>query len=163
MTLGTFFIHDLYSCSLAVKSDMPATVKLINHAFRYQDDAKGESRISEESLTKRIKETEFYVFKDENRKIVSCIYIDRLAMALHFGLFAVDDELRGSGLAVLIMQSIEQYAIGLGKKYIELDYMSLSPWLKSYYEKYGYHETGEIEDIGWCRLIRMVKPLPSVR
>jgi hypothetical protein len=37
--------------------------------------------------------------------------------------------------------------------------MSLAPWLKKYYEKYGYAETGTVEAWGTIDLIRMKKAL----
>jgi hypothetical protein len=57
------------------------------------------------------------------------------------------------------MRSIEEYARAKGKAILELDYMSLSPWLGSYYEKYGFIKTGFIEDIDWAKLIHMQKTL----
>jgi len=42
---------------------------------------------------------------------------------------------------------------------VELDYMSVAPWLKPYYEKFGYVETGEVMPWGAIDLIRMTKTL----
>ena len=55
------------------------------------------------------------------------------------------------------MEAIEEYSHALNIKRIELDYMSIAPWLKRYYEKYGYIETGEVTPWGDIRLIRMAK------
>lgn len=159
MRLNNFFIYSEYKCGLAGIDDIKDSVELINHAFNYQDEAKGDVRITTDKLLEKMRTSEFYVIKDRSQNIVGCVYIDKTETALHFGLLAVADKLRGKGLAGRIIYSIENYALSLHKTELELDYMNLSPWLKKYYEKYGFKETGEIEDIGWCQLIRMTKAL----
>ena len=143
--------------SVASTTDVTELVTLINNAFKYQDEAKGEARTNQAGLLKKMSKSDFYVWKEIGGVIVACCYIEIHKDKLHFGLLAVEDRYRGKGLAPAIMDSIEHYAISLGKHLLELDYMDLSPWLKRYYERRGYNETGFVEDIGWSQLIRMVK------
>jgi len=46
-------------------------------------------------------------------------------------------------------------------KSLDLDYMSLAPWLRKYYEGYGFRETGESVRWGTIDLIHMSKDLES--
>ena len=155
--LAEHFPHPNYKVALAQEDDKPELMNLINHAFSYQDEAKGDKRITLENLSKKIDETEFYVWK--NNQVVACCYIEVLEREVHFGLLTVADELRGGDFAPSIIKAIEEYARSKHKEDIKLDYMSLSPWLKSYYEKYGFQETGNVRDLGWCKLIEMSKSL----
>ena len=57
------------------------------------------------------------------------------------------------------MAAIEADARTRGCATIQLDYMSLAPWLKAYYERYGFQETGETVQWGAIALVQMAKPL----
>ena len=159
MTLGKYFSFQKISCELAQDGDISDAVELINHAFEYQDKAKGDKRITAEKLADRMRTSDAYVFKDKESNIVGAVYCETDTFKIHFGLLAVADSYRGSGLAKAIMDAIEKYALDHKIKELELDYMSIAPWLKKYYEKYGFVETGEREDIGYSLLIRMRKQL----
>lgn len=139
-------------------SDIAETVALINHAFLYQQEAKGEPRTNPTHLRSRIKETEFYVAK-ENGKIVGCVYIEPSGNSLHFGLLVVADNQKGSGLAPAMLKAIEDFAIAKQYKNIGLAYVSVAPWLKKYYEKHGYVSSGEITEWGTIDMIWMHKDL----
>lgn len=157
--LGDYFISDEFSLTVITENDIPRAVDLINHAFEYQDEAKGMKRIDQFGLRKKMDNSEFYVWKDKLGHLVATVYVALDTDTAHFGLLAVSDELRGKGLAPLIISAIEDYARAKGKSILELDYMSLSPWLGPYYEKYGFIATGFVEDIGWAELVQMQKTL----
>ena len=146
------------SLQLISEPEIDATVALINVAYSYQDEAKGGARIDEQKLRQRIETSEFYVAEQDGR-IVGCVYVERLAKKLHFGLLTVAVQLRGKGLGAAIMKAIHDYARELDVQAVELDYMSVAPWLKPYYEKFGYVETGEVMPWGAIDLIRMTKTL----
>ena len=78
---------------------------------------------------------------------------------MHFGLLTVTPEYRGSGLAPAIINAIEAYGRALQCRFVQLDYMSVAPWLKSYYEKFGFRETGVKEPWANMDLIQMSKGL----
>jgi RimJ/RimL family protein N-acetyltransferase len=92
-------------------------------------------------------------------EIVGCVYVNSRPHAVHFGLLAVADKLRGQGLAPAFIAAVEAYAKQLGADRVELDYMSVAPWLRAYYEKQGYAETGQVQQWGTIDLIRMSKSL----
>lgn len=154
-----YFHSDVFTVAHVSEEDIPAVVELINHAFEYQDEAKGAKRIDEAALRHKMEKSEFYAWKDAVGSLVATTYVVFENAAAHFGLLAVSDELRGKGLAQLIIGAIEEYALASGSNVLELDYMSLSPWRGEYYERYGFIKTGLIEDIGWSKLIQMQKRL----
>jgi RimJ/RimL family protein N-acetyltransferase len=158
MNFANFFHNPDLTLALASEDDVQALKALINHAFAYQDEAKGDVRIDEAGIAKKMQSSDLYVWK-KHGAIIGCCYVDSLSDRVHFGLLCIADSYRGTGLAQEIISSIEKYALARGNKIVELDYMSLSPWLKQYYEKLGFIETGEREDIGWCELVRMHKHL----
>jgi len=138
--------------------DIDALVALINEAYSYQDQAKGQPRTNPAHLRGRVAETDFYVMTHED-ELIGCVYTEPKYPALHFGLLTVVPAWRGTGLAPAIMAAIEDYAKANNYKTLELDYMSLAPWLKTYYEKFGFQATGQIQKWGTIDLIRMKKDL----
>ena len=137
-------------------TDVTALVSIINDAYSYQDSAKGRPRTDPEHLRARIEETDFYVLERDN-EIVGCVYLEPQEDSLHFGLLTLIPNLRKTGLGKMVMDAIEAYAKDSGYRSLELDYMSLAPWLKGYYEKYGFEETGDVTEWGSIDLIRMRK------
>lgn len=157
--IGPYFHSNEFIVRRASEDDISEIVTLINHAFEYQDEAKGAKRIDEQALRKKMGKSEFYVWRDSAGILAATCYVVLETSKAHFGLLAVSDKLRGKGLAPSIMKAIEDYARAHGKKVLELDYMSLSPWLGEYYERYGFVKTGFVEDIDWSLLIQMQKQL----
>lgn len=142
----------------ASDGDIPHLVRLINEAYSYQDEAKGAPRTNPDHLRKRVSETLFYVAQ-QDKQLVGCVYLEPKDTSLHFGLLTVIPRLRGTGLAQALMAAIEKYAKSQNYQTIELDYMSLAPWLKPYYEGYGFQETGDTTVWGSITLVRMKKSL----
>jgi len=139
--------------------EIDATISLINDAFAYQDNIRGETRTNPENFRKYYyNKTDFYVMK-ENGKIIGCRYIKAQGSSLHLGMLALDKTHRGIGLAQAGMKAVIDYAKAAGFKKLELDYMSIAPWLKKYNEQYGFRETGETQDWDGMKLIRMEKTL----
>jgi GNAT superfamily N-acetyltransferase len=139
-------------------SDTDQLVQIINKAYSYQDHVKGEPRTNPTHLRKRANEVELYVVAKDG-VLIGCVYIEPRDTSLHFGLLTLVPEHRGTGLSRAIMEAIEHYARDSRFISLELDYMSLAPWLKPYYENYGFVATGQIMPWGSIDLIRMKKGL----
>ncbi len=161
-SLVEYFRYQGAQLSSFDSADTAPLVSLINAAYSYQDAAKGEPRINAEKLHKRTTQSEFYVIKHSGT-IIGCVYTEQKGTALHFGLLTLSKDYRGSGLAPAIIRGIEAYAGARGCASVQLDYMSLAPWLRAYYEKFGFTETGEVTEWGSINLIQMSKPLGLVR
>ncbi|HEY2003540.1 MAG TPA: GNAT family N-acetyltransferase [Candidatus Saccharimonadia bacterium] len=158
MSLRKYFHFKNLMMNRIRESEIDETVSLINPAYGYQDQAKGRARTDAEHLRKRASETHFYVVKDGGG-IVGCVYVEPSGGSLHFGLLTLADHYRKTGLAQAIMKAIEDFAGANRYESLELDYMSLAPWLKKYYERYGFIETGVVINWGSIDLIHMSKKL----
>ena len=124
----------------------------------YQDGAKDEPRTSPSHLNRRMSETDFFVI-EHHTNLIGCVYLEPRGDALHFGLLTLSPEYRGRGVAGQVIEAIESYAKINHYISLELDYMSLAPWLKKYYEKLGFTETGEVQSWGAIELVHMKKSL----
>ena len=136
--------------------DVTELVGVINDAYSYQDEVRGEPRTNPNHLRERISETDFYTLLHDN-EVIGCVYLEPIGSELHFGLLTLAPEFRGKGIAESIMIAIDKYASEHSFTAIDLDYMSVAPWLKKYYEKYGFAETGEVTSWGRIDLVRMQK------
>lgn len=140
------------------EGDLPQLVDFINPAYTYIEKAKGAPRTNLAALTERASEVTFYVAK-QGERIVGCVYRDPHIPSLHFGFLTVSEDYRGQGLAPALLEAIEAYAREKHFQSLDLDYMSVAPWLKLYYEKRGFVETGKVEKWDTIDLIHMVKSL----
>lgn len=160
MSLLNYFKFSDVDFSLMQDSDVDEMVALINPAFSYQEKVKGEPRTNPTHLRERAREVQFVVARKQD-KIVGCVYIEPQDKKLHFGLLTVADNMRGTGLAPAMMQAIEDYANANSFTSLELHYMSLAPWLKVYYEKYGFKENDDLIKWGSIDLVGMTKQLSA--
>ncbi len=142
----------------AKELDVEQLVPIINEAYSYQDAVKGEQRTTSDKLKSRMKEVDFYKVYSK-QELIGCVYLEPREQVLHFGLLTLVPQYRGKGIAKKLMLAIEKYARNNSFLSIELDYMSLAPWLKRYYEKYGFEATGEVTQWGSIDLIKMRKSL----
>lgn len=156
--MDKYFHFDTVNLRRFKDSDTDALVLLINEAYSYQDHVNGEPRTNPAHLRKRASEVELYVVQKDD-SLIGCVYIEPRYASLHFGLLTLIPKHRGTGLSQSMMEAIEAYAKDNRFTTLELDYMSLAPWLKPYYEKYGFIETGEVGPWGSIDLVRMKKNL----
>jgi predicted GNAT family N-acyltransferase len=158
MNLADYFEFRSLELSRLKNAEINEAVELINPAYSYQEHVKGEPRTNPKHLRQRAAETEFYVVKDSS-KVVGCVSLEPKGTSLHFGLLTVATQFRKTGLAQAVMKALELYAIDNDYHSLELGYMSLAPWLKRYYENYGFRETGAVVNWGTIDLLHMRKDL----
>lgn len=158
LELPNIFVSKGINCRRFVEADTASVVALINHAFSYQDSIKSEPRTNEEHIQKTAAKYELYVFT-KGSVIIGCVYTVRRDRVLHFGLLALADEYKGTGLGKIIIESIIELAKSSYCSSVELDYVSEAYWLKEYYERYGFVETGEKEEWLSAFLVRMRKQI----
>ena len=115
-------------------------------------------RTNPESLRQQIAKTDFYVVKADDT-IVGCVYLEQKNDSLHFCLLTVVAEYRKTGIAPAIMEAIEAFARKGSYRSIVLNYMSLALWLRSYYERFGFVDTGRVINRGSIGLVHMSKNL----
>jgi GNAT superfamily N-acetyltransferase len=159
MDISDYFNFQDLSLQHIETLDIATAVKMINTAYLYQEQATGTARTSAERLHERIDASVVYVVKQPDGAIVGCVYIEPIDDGFHLGLFAVSNERRGTGLADAIFMAVEKFTKASNMHLLELDYMSIAPWLKPYYQKRGYIETGQIRPWNDIELIQMIKQI----
>ena len=157
-SLDSYFSFEGIEMGRAMDNDIDTLVAVINSSYAYQDNVKGTQRTNQRDLRKRIAETDFYVLRDGSL-IIGCIYIKPDKTKLHFGLLTLEPSYRGKGIAAAIISAMESFGKANQFGALELDYMSLAPWLNNYYKKYGFTATGEVFHWGEMDLLRMSKTL----
>lgn len=158
--LGHYFSFQNFIIRNVLESDIPTLVPLINEAYSYIEGVRKKPRTNHRNLVEKIKENDYYVVLNQNN-VIGCFYITIHGHSLHFGMFALSPNYRGTGLGKGVLRAIERFAKSKSIKTIDIDRMSVSPWLKKYYEDQGFVETGETELWGKIELIRMQKNIDS--
>lgn len=156
--INFYFKFQDFHIRKVLKDDILKLVPLINESYSYIEGIRKKSRTNSEDLLERIQESDYYVVLD-HKNVIGCFYSDVHVDGLHFGMFALLSEYRSIGLGKEIIRAIECFAKSINIKTIEIDRMSVSPWLKKYYENQGYVETGKIEHWGDIDLIHMSKDI----
>lgn len=156
--LSDFFSFKHLTMRRFDSADTAEVEALVNHAFKYQEPIVGRPRTDPKRLQKLSSETDLFVVQD-GHTIVATIYTEPNGQSIHFGLFAIADAYRGSGLAQAMLSALNQYAKAAGAKTIDLDYTAFSPWLGAYYQRYGFAPTGQTEERDIGTLVQMEKTI----
>lgn len=141
--------------SIASNKDIPALVRLINSAYRGEaskkgwtteaDLLKGELRTDEASLTALVqnKDAALLKYQLENSDIAGCVYLDKQERGLYLGMLTVSPALQGAGIGKQLLQAADDYARKNNCSLIFMNVISLRHELIAWYERHGYHTTGE--------------------
>ena len=140
------------------QTDYPTIIVMVNEAFSYHDQRRGQPRTNPKHLSWLDDITEVYVV-EQGAELVGCVHVELEDKQLFFGLLTVQPRLRKSGLAPAIIEAIERYAKALGADSVRLGVMDVSPWLVPYYERLGYQLTGQTENWESFDIAYMSKPV----
>lgn len=157
-SLPDFFSFKTLTMQKFAKADTAEAVALINQAFEYQVAHVGHNRTDPTLINEKAAKGDLHIIKD-GAKIVATIFTKHTGDAVKFGMFAIAPTHRGSGLSTAMLAALDQYAKAVGAKTINLDYTSFAPWLKTYYQRHGYTETGEREPWDGAELVHMQKTI----
>ncbi|KAI8913377.1 acyl-CoA N-acyltransferase [Gorgonomyces haynaldii] len=145
---------------LALKTDAPQLVPIINTAYRKQGGWTTEAglvageRINEEQLIHVIESEHehLYVYEHES-KVRGCICLEKYdpqafqvsptGSSFLLGLFAVDPALQGKGIGKKLVQHCESVSRDFGVKTLYMWVLESRNEILSWYARMGYHPTGE--------------------
>lgn len=140
--------------TVATTDDVPALVKLVNRAYRGEVSRQGWTteadyldgiRIDEEGLIQLMEHPDAVVLKytDDTHAIIGSVYLQKRDSKLYLGMLTVDPALQARGTGKLLLQAAEAYARMKGCSSVVMNVISKRQELISWYERYGYYQTGE--------------------
>jgi GNAT superfamily N-acetyltransferase len=139
----------------AVIGDVAELNILINSAYRGETSKKGWTteanlldglRIDEETLIEYFNDPKITLLKntDSDGQINGSVYLENRFPKLYVGMFSVSPLLQGQGLGRDLLLAAEDFARQLNCTTLIMTVISQRLELISWYERRGYHATGEI-------------------
>jgi ribosomal protein S18 acetylase RimI-like enzyme len=147
--------------STATTADIPSLVSLINSAYRGDASRKGwtteadlligELRTDIPTLTETMSKPGAVILKHNNDggQITGCVFLQKLERGLYLGMLSVSPELQAAGIGKKLLEAATLHAIANDCPVIYMSVISVRHELIAWYERHGYHLTGE------------TKPLPA--
>ncbi len=141
--------------TVASIKDIPQLVSLLNSAYRGDASKKGwtteanmvsgELRTDEKDMHRLMQQpgTVFLKYTNENNLIEGCVFLQKRNDKIYLGMLSVDPSLQAKGIGKLIMQAAEEYALQQKCPAIYMRVISIRHELIAWYERKGYHQTGE--------------------
>lgn len=138
---------------LAKAKDIQGIVKLINTAYRstlgwtHEHGIVLGDRINEAQLSELLTRSDFELYILENNdQLVGCIGLTRLPDCFEIGNFAIDPVRQNSGYGRILLDFAEQYSREkIPFKKLRMSVLNVRIELIAYYERRGYHQTGETD------------------
>lgn len=138
-------------------NDVPALVDLLNSAYRGEDSKKGWT--TEANLLEGNRRTDaanlitlmqtpgtaFLIFTNEQNKLVGCVFLHKKENRLYLGMLSVSPLIQAKGIGRQLMTAAENYAKDQQCDSIFMKVISVRTELIQWYERKGYHKTGETE------------------
>jgi ribosomal protein S18 acetylase RimI-like enzyme len=140
--------------SKATLNDAATLVQLVNSAYRGENSKKGWTteadlldgqRTDEAAIIDLIKKPDAALLKYEapGGALQACVYLEKQQEKLYLGMLTVAPHLQKSGLGKKLLQAAEAYSREQHCKTIIMTVISVRKELIQWYERQGYHLTGE--------------------
>jgi ribosomal protein S18 acetylase RimI-like enzyme len=144
-----------FSLQVAKEVDLPAIVAIMNAAFRGTSEVQSwcvetgfiaGNRTNELLLREEITGgARFFLIKEDvTSALQGCVSLQTLSPERwYLGSLTVDPALQNTGFGRKLLRSAEEYAVAYGACTMELTVVNVRAALISWYERRGYHLTGE--------------------
>jgi ribosomal protein S18 acetylase RimI-like enzyme len=139
--------------SFANEEDIPQLHQLVNSAYRGETSKTGWTteadfldgiRIDLEGLKEMINTPDAIILlAKEEDQLLACVYLEKQGSHLYLGMLTVDPTLQAKGIGRIILQQAEKLALQNDCGSIVMTVISLRKELIGWYERHGYHSTGE--------------------
>ncbi len=141
----------------ATLADIPELLPLVNSAFRGEISKKGwtheanliegEARTDEATMREMMLEPDSTMLKYQNEagQIIACVYLRKRERGLYLGMLTVSPELQGGGVGKQLLTAAEEVARQYNCPCIYMTVLSVRHELVAWYERHGYHQTGEMQ------------------
>lgn len=140
--------------SVAIAADIPFLLKLINSAYRGESARKGwthesdlvdgDIRTDAGSLKEMIQNPNAVILKYTlSQEIAGCVYLEKQERKMYLGMLSVSPDIQAQGIGKKLLRASEEHAKKLNCTTIEMTVISVRDRLIAWYERNGYHKTGE--------------------
>lgn len=145
-----------YTIAMATEKDIPALDKLVNSAYRGDGSKKGWTteadlldglRTNPRSLKQLMTDPDAVILtcSDETGKLMGCVYLKKKTNKLYLGMLTVSPELQAKGIGKQLLAAAEAHAVKNDCSMITITVISVRHELIAWYERHGYHATGDTE------------------
>ncbi len=138
----------------ATAADRPRLIALINAAFSIETFLEG-SRTDEERLAATMQKGAILLAEDGSGQLLACVCVEVHGTRGYLGQLAVDPARQGKGLGHLMVQAAEDHLRSEGCEAVDITVLSMRPELLPLYRRFGYVETGVVENF---RPVRQIAP-----
>lgn len=141
----------------ATSGDIPALVSLLNSAYRgdaskkgWTTEAhllKGELRTDETTLQKLMQQpgAVFLKYTNEENETEGCVFLQKKETKLYLGMLSVSPLIQAKGIGKQLMAAAIDHAKQQNCTSVFMRVISVRHELIAWYERQGYHKTGETE------------------
>jgi predicted N-acetyltransferase YhbS len=138
----------------AKKEDIPELVSLVNSAYRGESSKNGWTteadlldgiRTDAAGLTAMMEDAGSIILTCRNPEniLIGCVYLQKKSTALYLGMLTVAPHLQAKGIGKLLLSAAETQALIWGCSIINMTVISVRNELIAWYQRHGYHKTGE--------------------
>jgi ribosomal protein S18 acetylase RimI-like enzyme len=130
---------------VATDADRPRIISLVNAAYSIETFLQG-TRTDEERLIEMMQKGVILLAEDNSGELLGCVYTEVRGPRGYLGQLAVDPTHQGKGLARIIVQAAEDRLRAEGCEVVDITVLNLRPELPPIYRRFGYVETGIVEE-----------------
>ena len=135
---------------VAAEADRPRIISLVNSAYSIETFLQG-TRTDEERLTEMMQKGVILLAEDNSGELLGCVYTEVRGPRGYLGQLAVDPAQQGKGLARIIVQAAEDRLRAEGCEVVDITVLNLRPELPPIYRRFGYVESGIVEEFRTSR------------
>jgi len=139
----------------ATDADVPALTLLVNSAYRGDTSRRGWTteadlldgiRTSEDQLRELLRNPAATLLCYlSHSALLGCVYLENNAPDLYLGMLTVAPDRQSGGIGKQLLAAAEAHGRALGCQFISMTVISVRHELIAYYERRGFHQTGETE------------------
>ncbi len=149
-------MNDGCNINIATSGDTQALVQLVNSAYRGDMAKKGWTheadlldgiRIDENAMADILNKPEAVILKALNEKdnLIGCVYLQKKGRFMYLGMLTVAPGMQAKGIGKTLVKAAENYTLLQNCQAIQMTVISVRNELINWYERLGYHKTGETE------------------
>ncbi len=130
---------------MATAEDRAKLISLVNSAYSIETFLEG-TRTDGERLGAMMEKGSVLIAEDGSGGLLACVYFEVRGSRGYLGQLAVDPAHQGQGLGRFMVEAAEERLRSEGCEAVDITVLSMRPDLPPLYRRFGYVETGVVED-----------------